>query len=197
MLSKHALTTIDALKSELQIAAEDTSQDAVLARYINAASDAIRAFCGRDFARARLTDVRQGSGGPAVLLRAYPIVEVHDVDANGKPVTDYRLDRDTGVLWRAAGWPRSETPNVEVEYTGGYVTPAQADEHTERDLPYDIEEACLATAATWLSHQGTPRDTVSMQVEQIRVDFDKQSAGGRQGIPWPVRALLEPYRRWA
>lgn len=200
MLTEHALTTIEALKGELQIPAEDTSQDAVLARYINAASDAIRAFCSRDFAKDRRTETKQGFGGPSLLLKAYPVLEVHSVEVKGKPVTDYSLDEATGVLWRDAGWPRSETPNVTVDYTAGYVTPAQADddETLERDLPHDLEEACIGTAATWASQQGTPRDAVSMQVEQIRVDFgNRNTAGGRQGIPWPVQALLEPYVRWA
>lgn len=198
MLAKHALTTIEALKRELQIAVEDTSQDETLARFINAASDAIRAFCNRDFAKARRSETKQGSGGPSLLLKAYPVIEIHSAKVNGKPVRDYSFDKATGVLWRDAGWPRSETPNVEVEYTAGYVTPAQSDddETLERDLPHDLEEACIITAATWASAQGTPRDAVSLQVEQVRVQFADRGVG-RQGIPYAAQMLLEPYVRWA
>lgn len=200
MLSAHALTTIEALKEELGIAVDDTSKDKQLARYINAASDAIRAYCDRDFARAHRTDVRKGSGAPALLLRLFPLVEIHHVKIDEETVADYRVDRDTGVLWRADGWPSASIPNIEVEYTGGYVTSEQAreDEQLERTLPYDLEEACIVTAATWASQQGTPRDATMLQVEQIRVQF-----GGRGGqdaaqslLPKPVQYLLASYRRW-
>src|SRR5690606_1123170 len=94
MLSAHALTTIETLKAELGIPADDTSSDKQLARYINAASDAIRAYCSRDFARAHRTDALQGSGAPTLLLSLYPIVEVHSVKVGDEQLTDFRVDAD-------------------------------------------------------------------------------------------------------
>lgn len=201
MLSAHALTTIDALKDELQISAEETGQNKLLARWINAASDAIRAYCGRDLTRARRIDMYHGSGDVALLLRLYPIVEVEQVGIDGRPVTDYTVDEQMGALWRAARWPRSRMPHISVDYMGGYVTPAQADddEQLERNLPHDIEEACIVTAATWASQQGTPRDAIMMQVEQIRVQFGGRGGGqdaAQSLLPKPVQHLLTSYRRW-
>lgn len=199
MLSAHALTTIETLKAELGIPADDTSSDKQLARYINAASDAIRAYCSRDFARAHRTDALQGSGAPTLLLSLYPIVEVHSVKVGDEQLTDFRVDAEAGMLWRPGGWPSSNAPNIVVEYTGGYVTPEQAreDDELERNLPYDLEEACVVTAATWALHQGTPRDATILQVEQIRVHFGAREGEFESLLPIAVRRLLGPYRRWA
>lgn len=203
MLSEQALTTIEALQSELQIPAEDSSQNKMLARWINAASDAIRAYCARDFARERRSDLLIGPGRRALLLSLYPLLDIHEVVVDGRGIfaREYQEDQSKGILWhRYGGWPRTEIPCIEVDYTGGYVTPAQAeaDEDIERTLPYDIEEACIVTAATWASQQGTPRDAVMMQVEQMRVQF-----GGRDGqsaaqslLPTSVQMLLSAHRRW-
>lgn len=199
MLSAHALTTIETLKAELGIPAEDTSRDQQLARYINAASDAIRAYCGRDFARAQRTEYLTGSGRSALLLSLFPLVEVHRVAIGEQEITDYQSDAELGILRRAAGWPCADLPNILVEYTGGYVTPEQArqDPELERNLPHDLEEACIVTAATWAMHQGTPRDATILQVEQIRVHFGTREAGGESLLPTPVQRILDRYRRWA
>lgn len=198
VLSAHALTTIEVLKLELGIPAEDQSRDGQLARYINAASDAIRAYCGRDFARARRTDVLAGSGDSALLLRLYPVIEVHAVKVDDELIQDYQVDEEIGVLRRYIGWPCSAVPSIEVDYTGGYVTPKQAQESGfERTLPFDIEEACLVTAATWASHQGIPRDATILQVEQIRVHFGVREGDTASMLPVSVQRLLGPYRRWA
>lgn len=199
VLSAHALTTIEALKAELSIPHDDTSRDQLLARYINAASDAIRAYCGRDFARAHRVETVAGSGGVTLFLSLFPVDEVHRVAIDVQEVTDYQADTELGVLRRAAGWPCAEVPNIEVDYTGGYVTPEQARQDTalERTLPYDIEEACIVTAATWAAHQGVPRDATSLQVEQIRVAFATRESDSATLLPLAVRRLLGPYRRWA
>ena len=72
MLSEHALTTIGAVRAQLGLGPEDTSQGAVLARMINSASDAIRTYCDRDFARAQRTDRWRGPGAPVLLLPSIP-----------------------------------------------------------------------------------------------------------------------------
>lgn len=197
MLSAHALTTIEALKAELSIPVEDKSKDAVLARAVNAASDAIRQYCGRDFARAELTEHLTGRGSPMLLLSLSPIVSLEAVAIHGQEVDvdDIAIDHGAGILVRRYGvWPESDRPNVSVTYVGGWVTPAQASDELERDLPHDIEEACLIIAATRVQSMGQPVDAQALQVEQIRVQFGD---GGRQSIPQQAAMLLEPYVRWA
>lgn len=198
MLSAHALTTLEELKSELLISGN--TEDSYLARLINSASDAIRSYCGRDFAKDRRTEKRSGSGTPLLLLPLYPIAEVDSVIVDGAALSpdSYDIDAKMGALIRVGGiWPASSERNITVTYTGGYVTPVQAaaDPDLTRNLPYDIEEACIVTAATWASHRSTPRDATTLQVEQIRVTFgerDRQPAM----IPLAVQHLLTSWRRW-
>lgn len=198
MLSPHALTTIDALKAELAIPANEMPGDSVLARAINAASDAIRQYCGRDFARRKTIEHKTGRGTPSLLLLLSPVVSVEMVSIQDEEIDPEELiiDKNAGVLTLKCGvWPESDRPNVSVAYTGGWVTPAQAEnEGLERDLPHDIEEACLIIAANRLQARGQPLDAQILQVEQIRVHW---SEGGRQSIPQQAAMLLEPYVRWA
>lgn len=197
MLSVHALTTIEALKAELSIPEDDKSQDALLARAVNAASDAIRRYCGRDFARAEMTEHLTGRGSPALLVSLSPVVSVDAIAIHGQEidVNDIAIDRDSGIIVLRRGvWPESDRPNVSVTYVGGWVTPVQSSDERERDLPHDIEEACLIIATNRMQSMGQPVDAQILQVEQIRVHF---AEGGRQGIPQQAAMLLEPYVRWA
>ena len=201
MLSAHALTTVEMLKAELSIPADDTSRDAELARAINAASDAARRYCGRDFARTKTTEHLAGRGAPSLLVSLSPIVSVEAVAIDGQEIdlADLVIDYAAGIIVRLHGiWPECDRPNVSVTYTGGWVTPAQAEAQAEgeglvRDLPHDIEEACLIIAATRVQSMGQPVDAQILQVEQIRVHW---SEGGRQSIPQQAATLLEPYVRW-
>ena len=196
MLSEHALTTIDVVREQLGLDPEDTSQDALLARMINGASDAIRTYCDRDFARDRRRDRFEGPGGPVLLLPLYPVVSVESVSVNGEVVSsdDYDVDAETGRLIRRAGmWPLASGLAVEVVYEGGYITPEQARNGLgERNLPYDLEEACIATVMSWYSRRSMPPDVQSFWVEQIRVSFDTQ----REWLPTPVQRILDRYRRY-
>ena len=196
-LSKHALTTVDAVKAELSLGG-DSKLDALIARLINSASDAIRSHCGRDFARQTIReDFVIQDDRDTILLSLNPVVSVDAVYrglGEDDPIEGYELDPKAGLLkLRHGNWPKNEL--VHVHYTGGYVTPHQAeqDSSVERDLPYDIEEACIITAATRFQYLGQPADIQIMQVEQIRVHF---AEGGRKGLPEAALELLEPYARW-
>ncbi len=196
MLSEHALTTIDAVRAQLGLDPEDTSQDAILARMINGASDAIRTYCDRDFARAQRTDRLEGPKGPVLLLPLYPILRVESVTADGTlvPFEEYDVDAQSGRLIRRCGsWPGGPGLTVEVVYEAGYITPEQARKGMgERDLPYDLEEACIATVMSWYSRRSMPPDVQGFWVEQIRVNFDTQ----REWLPMPVQRILGRYRRY-
>lgn len=196
MLSEHALTTIDTVRAQLGLGPEDMSQDAILVRMINGASDAIRTYCDRDFARAQRIDRLEGPGGRVLLLPLYPVLQVERVTADGTPVPveEYDVDAQAGRLIRRCGsWPGGPGLTVEVVYEAGYITPEQARKGMgERDLPYDLEEACIATVMSWYSRRSTPPDLQSFWVEQIRVNFDTQ----REWLPTPVQRILDRYRRY-
>lgn len=178
----------------------DEAEERYLARLINSASDAIRSFCGRDFALENRTEKHTGQNSAALLLPLYPVIEVERVKIGAALLrpNDYELDTKMGALIRLGGvWPSTPERQIEVQYTGGYVTPEQAANNPEisRNLPYDLEEACIVTASTWASHRGTPRDATTLQVEQIRVTFGDRDREPAM-IPAAVQHLLTSWRRW-
>lgn len=195
-LSEHALTTLKTLKSELLIPEAESSHDATLIRIINGASDAIRRYCRRDFCRATVTERVRGSGRQTLLLSRTPIVDIESVLMDDQAVMSYEVQAGPGMLINTYGaWPENAT--ITIAYTAGYVTPKQAADSSDtlvRDLPHDVEEACIITAVTRYQYLGQPADAQILQLEQIRVHFVE---GGRSGIPQAAQALLEPYVRWA
>lgn len=75
------------------------------------------------------------------------------LDIPDKPVSDYELHGDEGMIYRAAGFT-SGVRNVRLLHTAGYAT-----------VPYDLELIVLEILAE--SHQKTKRDT-SLKSEKLR-----------------------------
>lgn len=119
-------------------------------RLIREASAAIVAYCGRPFARETVTETVPAYGDIHLMLSRTPLVTVTAVTFDGStgPVTDYSIaNRERGLLYRRGGWqwtdqvypglsaadpfsfgtplPGQEEPLVSVDYTGGYILPAQ------------------------------------------------------------------------
>lgn len=140
-LAANALTTLSTLKTELGIAVEDTSRDALLERWVNEASAAIEKCCSRSFALVTVLEKLRGAGTKQISLTQIPVTHVESVTlddvvlaADEFEVADY----EAGILSREDGWPESGqsaigiawTPipgtgrrNIEVQYSGGYVLP--------------------------------------------------------------------------
>lgn len=204
------LTTLEAVKEELGIDQQDESQDSYIERMIGAASGAIARYCDRQFARRTVTESVPGQDMPTVYLSLAPIVEIESVRVNGVEVDpgDYVIDYpDEGALRRIGSvWPwsgrmmrfidteriaGSEVPNITVTYTGGYILPGDDD----RDLPYELELACIMAVSDWVQGRGTPRDAVRLQTEQVSVSFGQAGSGGRMALSTTVKELLGPFRR--
>ena len=99
------------------------------------------------------------------------------------------MDAQAGRLIRRRGSCGGPGLTVEVVYEAGYITPEQARKGVgERDLPYDLEEACIATVMSWYSRRSMPPDVQSFWVEQIRVNFDTQRVATYAGAadPGPI-----------
>ena len=140
-LSKHALTTVEQAKYQIN---NDDVPEVVVERLINAASDAIRRYCGRDFALQTITEQIVGYGSSRLMLQLTPVVavayitgpngqvhegpcEIEDPDAGFVTMPgSIRIrtgEMRGGPLGMAAGI--SERATLQVIYTGGYITPAQ------------------------------------------------------------------------
>lgn len=165
-----ALTTLATVKDELGITA--TTWDEALKRRILVASEAIAGHCNRTFRRAEVTETLRPSGAQVIVLSRTPVVEIASITEGGRTIaaSEYVLQNAAaGMVFRDAGWPARQpwlvgvslTPipgtgaaDIEVTYTGGYVLPN--DTSGTRDLPHDLEQACIETVKSL--HLGAGRD---------------------------------------
>lgn len=209
--SSRKLTVLGAVKSALELSG--TTHDAILDQTIDQASAAIAANCGREFARETVKETVAGHGGVFLAVGRTPIVSITAIrECDGVvtvPASDYvvhdaavgLIRRKTGVwLWSAAqyvgavGRPvaGSEAAYYEVEYVGGYALPSMSG---TRDLPFDIERACIELVKAWFLGRG--RDP-SVQSEHANDVYNATYFGGGDGsFPPLVRDILAPWRRYA
>ena len=187
-LNANALTTVATCKTQLDIQSSDTSQDALLERFINSASEQVERYCGRKFALRSFVEVRDGTRSNEMLLENWPVVSVTSVHVDTSRAfgaeslllaSEYGVQAPNILRRHDAFWPRGSMV-VRVEYTAGYAT-----------IPADLEDACV------------------MLVEhRYRMKNDRRlgrTSSGKQGESisytetWPqeVLDLLEPYRNYS
>lgn len=225
-LTVQALTTVRSLEEELDL--EPGTDSGALERAIKAASAEIARVTGRVLYRvADAVDRVASYGGYELLVPRAPIVSVTSVERLGDDGTSveetyatstYHIsDSDAGILYRSSGWPwtssqRSgvtnlpvagqERPSIRVTYTAGWITPYQASATGgsvgTRDLPYDLEEACLIAAASRYRSRGRDRAVVSERLgpESVRYAAPSSSSVGRSSwLPEEAYSIANSYRR--
>lgn len=205
-LSNFALTTVATLESELNIAA--ASATTLCELYIHVASRAIATYLGRTLDKGTaVAEYYAGSGTEFLTLRRPPLVSITSIAYDGTTLDSdtYAIhDADAGILYRSAGWIKAlpSTGDVSgtvahdlgerrylVTYAGGWITPAMAG---TRDLPHDLEMACIMTASSLYRNRGRDRAIVSETVGSASVDYDSGVNSG--AIPDAAMPLLAPYR---
>ena len=165
-LSSDALTTIAACEEALSITAG--TENVYLTRLTEFASSRIKRYCNRTFYWEEDIEeyIRSGGTNHLVVSRR-PVSAITSVEYNDAAVSsdDYKCVgysklEDAGTIYNSGGWywpatqikniardqyPGSEDPLYKVTYDGGWVTPAQYDDDNTltRDLPYDLEQACI------------------------------------------------------
>lgn len=179
------LTTVKRAKKLLGIAEDDTSRDFYLEMALEAASKAIERECNRELGQGQHFQLINGSGIQSLRLRNFPILSVLDLKVNGTSVNpdDYKIEYETGMLFREVCWPCG-TRNIDVEYTAGYILPSDAEDAPESTLPRNYEMACVLYAQTLL--QQTPGVT-SERVGDISVTYETATSGN---LPAAVLALI-------
>ena len=184
-LTDSALTTLSAAKSELQIPAGNTGDDDYLKRQINMASQAFSDATGTKwfYAEAHTESVPAYGGRRLEVSDHLPIDDVDEIrlirafeDLEDTPldVDAFAIeDADRGWIRRTIGTfrntaqhvrdinanPRSGTEELtyEVDYSGGYITPKQADDGLgDRTLPWDVEQAVISLVVS--RFRGRSRD---------------------------------------
>jgi hypothetical protein len=186
-----------------------------LRRYINSASDFLARECGRVFEREDgIVELSRGYGSTSLRLRHAPIISIESIANDAGDITDYTIeDAGTGFLFRRAGWifsglasgyaerPSigSESPNLTITYTGGFITPKQVDDKTflddadppvslPRTLPSDLEDACIQLVVSRYRTRGKDVRERSRAYEASGVTF------GGEPIPPEIESLINHYR---
>lgn len=191
-LSDKALTTVASAKDYMGLLDDDS--DYVIELLINSVSEDIEKRCRRTFRQTTQTEKVIGSSGHNLLLACYPVTAVSAVTIDGVAValTEYEILAESGELFRIDNtWPSSEHRNITVAYTGGYVLPGQENKTATppvvRNLPYDLETACIKMVAVDFQRRGSEH----LQTEvlgPLRSDF-------LADYPRHVLDVLERYTR--
>jgi hypothetical protein len=219
-LAANALTTWPALRDALGL--PDDSQQTAGERTINAASDTIQRFCRRKFFKQTgIAEKLAPPPGQRLLLSRTPILTITSVVLYGQPLLQddaagFILENaEAGILFRRYGWspfdlfqngivqqPTVQTARPDAlvaTYSGGFVLPKDGDGDGTRTLPYDLEEAALATAVSLWRQRGRDRAVGSESLMGSSVSYDglNEAIGRGLGgaIPDAVVKMLEPYRR--
>lgn len=217
-LSSNALTTVAEAREFLGIASDDDSQDLALIRYINSASAMIASHCKRVFELKDYVEFKQGRNSSRLILDNYPIVRLTNVTANDETLNlqHIRVLADNGMLYRPTGtfpsavrggrllYPKPDEYdyNILVEYQAGYVLPKDESDENPRNLPFDIEMACLRMLRVMKKDKEVAEGkNLILKREQIGDwigEYEPENKGVTKNLdymPSDVLALLEPYRR--
>jgi len=172
------LTTANALKEQIGIPAEETSQDSLLERLIRAATDAIEAECRREFEKREYEETFKDK--ETIFLSGYPVDEVTEIKKDDEALAEYEINKELGII------KLEEKGTIEVKYTAGYILP---DNSEDRDLPYDIEDACIMLAL--FSYNTSASSGIrTEQADQLRLQFTEED------IPNSVKRVIERHKDW-
>lgn len=174
-LLSYALCSVADVKESLGIT--DNSQNNLIIRKINQATEMIERYCGRRFASTVYTDeYYDADNGSTINLRNYPVSAVASLsyrqgdenisDWDSVDSQDYFLDGNAGILEFlfniGSGWKK-----YKVSYTAGYTT-----------IPADLAEACATIAAYLASQNPATIDAKVIQEGQRRQEFFDASGSG-------------------
>lgn len=154
-LNTWALTSLADVKESLGITG--TSQDNLIRRKINQATDMIESYCGKNngqhFASTAYVEDYDGTGTNQLILKNRPVItftslqqrstteNISDFDTVSSE--DYFVDTTAGVL--DCVFTLSENWNIyRATYTAGFAT-----------IPSDLAEACVMLASALVDNAGT------------------------------------------
>lgn len=154
-LGVNALCTLADAKDHLGIPLADTSFDARVERYINAASQLIESHCDRRLVFASYDVRRDGRRSDRLVLPEFPVVAVTKVwdDTSWTwtsqmeiPADEWTVEDEMFLVLRSRRFARGNQ-NVRVQFTAGYRSPNGGVDGPL--LPATLSYACLMTVE-WL-----------------------------------------------
>ena len=210
------LTTATAVIRALRLP-EDTDCDEIEG-LIRAASAWIENYCGRTFGLQRVKERLVGTGLPNMLLTLTPLVEVEKVTFDDIEITSDSweiYDKDVGTLQRQIGWLSTNLPfgahsfnphpspyatkRWAVVYSAGYILPGWVITGEDRNLPYDLERACISVLQSIRLNAKIDGGWTSYKIGETQVVWGKRSDAGDDpfalGLPQSAIGILNFYRR--
>ena len=148
---------------------------------LNAASQAIRNYCGWHISPSLSCTAKPAGGAVVMKLPAGYVSEIESVTENGVTVTDYEW-REDGLIKR--NYPNAWTPawgGIEVEYTAGY----------EADAVPDLVEAVCAITSGVLS---VSAGVTSESADGVSVSYSSSASSIAAGLTSQMKCALEPYK---
>lgn len=152
---------------------------------LEAASAMAEEYLNRWITEKEYTQVCSG-GGPALVLKAYPMKYGTVISFEGAIVSGVVLDNEKGLLYREDGrtWP-SMPGGYHVTYTGGL-----------SEVPAPIKQAiALLVAALNNTVENKGQQVASERLSDYQVSYARPvDAAGLETLSVAAAALLRPYR---
>lgn len=178
-LNDNALTTIENIN--LAIGQAD------IERYINTASTIIENHCNTRFKKDSYSEKYKPSGEKYLSVNYWNIESIDNAEYNGEAIDEYTLLGNRGMIYKEDAWPDAGDYLLDITLTAGFILPN--DDTATRDLPEDIESACIVL----VSH--------IYKMEQSGGNVKRKTRGGvsttyfeKRGLPDTVKYLLSTWR---
>lgn len=193
-LAPNALTTLEAMKTMLGIAPDDTDpqRDAIIVNLINSVSAWVERMTGRHLGKKTYIQQYVASGTQELVLLQWPILAVEYVkdtsDGDIIPASEYdfNVTGEIGVLYKDKGWPLrgyrgglsydivAPMRCLEVKYTAGYVLPKDATEEEPSTLPFDLQGVVWgAVSQEFATMQNGAQGLSAFSISDVSWTFDK------------------------
>ena len=201
--------TLSGIKRELGITSSDN--DKVLSDLLSQASDFIVRYTNRDFAKATVKETIGSNGGFILTVSRTPIVSITSIVFDTNTTVDsstYRIyDADAGLIWSDNPWQDTTAhyqnivsqpsrwlmPKYEINYVGGYGMPDVCSDE-ERNLPFELERACLDIVRFWYKTKDRDPSLTSKQIDTARESYSTNIAS-TSAVPMSVQSILDFWRR--
>lgn len=165
-----------ATAADLSARGIDTSNSALVAAMLAAASAAIREAAGSAISEQTSTVTLTAPEGPWLRLPAQPVTAVSAVEIDGADVTDWTLAN--GALWRSCGWRSCEPVLVTVTFTHGLA-----------EVPADIVNLVCMFAAAGMAEasDGSRAGVVGERIDDYSVQYAQGAEASSSALEVPER----------
>ncbi|MDQ1081442.1 hypothetical protein [Pseudoroseomonas cervicalis] len=188
------LTTVKTAQAHLQI--DGDPDEFYLGELIDAASAIVVGWCCRSFARETVRQTFRGTLGDCLVLERLPVATDVTVSVDGRAIEAeaFEIEPGTGLLYALSGFRRCAWQGsfASVTYTGGYFLPGAQN----RNLPRDVEQACLVTIGALHAARGRDPLLRSESTEDVGSASWLDPRAGMEALPPQAAGMLAPYRAW-